>query len=152
MMEVGNKRMGEGAEKAGTGLHVLRVRYAETDQMGVAYHGAYIPWLEEGRTEWFREQGSRYRDLEDRGMFLAVTRVSIRYLEPALYDDLIQIETRLVKRHRASVTLGYRLRRLEEKGGPGPLLAEAETRLAMLDSSKKPTRLPPDFLPFQGSR
>ncbi len=132
-----------GLEREDAGVHELRVRYAETDRMGVAHHAAYIPWIEEARTEWMRARGLRYRDLEDRGHYLVVARVSIRYLRSALYDDRIRIETRLLERRPASVTLGYRLHRLEEDGERGPLLAEAETRLAFCDRNKKPVRLPP---------
>ncbi len=127
--------------------HVVRVRYAETDRMGVAYHGAYVPWLEEARTEWFRALGARYRDLEERGRLLAVSRLSIRYRRPARYDDRILVETRLVERGRVAIRLGYRLYLLPDEGfEPGPLIAEAETQLAMTDREGRLVRLPDGFL------
>ncbi len=124
-----------------TGVHVLRVRYAETDQMGVAHHGSYIPWIEEARTEWMRGRGMSYRELEETGLALAVTRVSVRYIRSAHYDDRVRIETQLLARREASVDIGYRLF-LAEGNAAGPLLAEATTRLALIGPDKKPRRLP----------
>lgn len=131
------------------GVHFLRVRYAETDQMGVAHHGSYIPWIEEARTEWMRERGMSYRELEERGFALAVTNVSVRYRQSAKYDDRIRIETRITVRNMASVTLGYELYRTDEGAEErGPLLAQAETRLALLGPEGRPTRIPEGLFDF----
>lgn len=124
---------------ADIGRHSVRVRYGETDQMGVAHHGAYVAWIEEARTEWMRARGRSYRSLEEDGTFLAVARVSIRFLSPARYDDLISIETRLVHVGKASFDMSYML------SFEGRLLAEAETRLAVLDKNMRPMRVRPDI-------
>ena len=73
----------------------LRVRYAETDQMGFAYYGCYAAWLEVGRVEYLRERGLAYRDIEAEGSFLAVRRLEVDYLAPARYDDEIAVRTRV---------------------------------------------------------
>ncbi len=127
------------------GVHRLRVRFADTDQMGVAYHGAYIPWIEEGRTEWMRDQGRSYRSMEEEGLALAVTKVEIHYLASAHYDDWIEIETRLEKLGKASITLAYKLFRVGEEGGRGPLLARAKTQLALLGPNGKLLRVEKEF-------
>ena len=123
--------------------HRLRVRYAETDQMAVAYHANYLAWFEEGRTEWLRAAGQTYRGLEERGVLLAVTEVRIRYYRSARYDDLLQVTTRLVDRRRASLRFHYAIHR----DGEAELLAEGETELACIDRGGRLQRLPPD-LPF----
>lgn len=121
------------------------MRYADTDQMGVAYHGAYIPWIEEGRTEWMREQGRSYRSMEEEGLALAVTSVEIQYHVSARYDDWIEIETRLEKLGKASISLAYRLFRVDPEGKRGPLLASARTRLALLGPRGRPVRVEKEF-------
>src|SRR6185437_1215503 len=73
----------------------LRVRYAETDQMGVVYHSHYLVWCEIARTDLIRSFGASYRELEARGLRLAVAEASVRYIAPARYDDRIRVETRL---------------------------------------------------------
>ena len=122
--------------------HWLRVRYAETDQMGVAYHGAYVPWIEEGRTEWIRQRGRSYASLEADGMLLAVTDMGFRFKRPAHYDDLVRIETWLAERRKASIVLGYRLFADLEGNGGGVLVAEAHTKLGLLDRNMRPRALP----------
>jgi len=138
-------------ERGLVGVHHVRVRYAETDQMGVAYHGAYVPWIEEGRTEWMRLQGRTYRSLEDEGLALAVTDLKLRYRKSFRYDDRFRIETWLVERKRVAVTLAYQLY-LEGAEGPSadpvgaPLprrpYAEAETTLVLLGQDGRPARIP----------
>jgi acyl-CoA thioester hydrolase len=130
-------------ERGTVGLHYLRVRYAETDQMGVAYHGAYVPWIEEGRTEWIRLRGRSYASLEAEGMLLAVTDLQLRFRRSARYDELIRIETWLAAKGPASITLDYRLfRHAPGEGGDGELLAEASTRLGLLGRDMRPRRMP----------
>ena len=73
----------------------LRVRYAETDQMGIVYHTHYLVWCEIARTDLIRTFGASYRELEERGVRLAVAEASVRYIAPARYDDRIRVETRL---------------------------------------------------------
>lgn len=125
--------------------HHVRVRYAETDQMGVAHHGSYIVWIEEARTEWMRDRGTSYRQLEESGLSLAVTRVAVRYRKPARYDDLIRIETRLSELHPASVTIEYRLFGPADGRAAADLIAEAETRLALIGKDGRPMRIPQDL-------
>ena len=121
--------------------HSLRVRFAETDQMGVAHHGSYVPWIEEARTEWMRSAGRSYRAMEEAGLSLAVTRLSVRYLSSAFYDDLLQIKTRLSAVRMASLDFSYRIYREEADGRITPV-ADAETRLALLGGNGRPRRLP----------
>lgn len=129
-------------ERGLVALHWLRVRYAETDQMGIAYHGAYVPWVEEGRTEWIRLRGRSYRSLEQEGTLLAVTALELRFRRPAHYDDLVRIETWLAERRRASIVLAYRLFADTQGDGTGELLAEATTKLGLLDRDMRPKALP----------
>lgn len=75
----------------------LRVRFAETDQMGVAHHSAYVVWIEAARVDWLRERGISYRQIEDGGLSLAVSALEVRYRNSARFDDLIQIKTELTE-------------------------------------------------------
>lgn len=125
-----------------TGTHVseFRVRYAETDQMGVAYHAEYLVWCEVGRTDFIRALGLPYAELERRGTALAVAEASIRYHAPARYDDLIRVETQLSEVRSRAITFEYLIR----NGETGTRLATARTLLVSLDPSGKPVALPPD--------
>ncbi|WP_297518249.1 thioesterase family protein [Flavobacterium sp.] len=73
----------------------IRVRYSETDQMGVVYHGSYVPYFEIGRVEWLRNQGISYKALEESGVALPIVSMHINYKKPARYDDLLTVITRL---------------------------------------------------------
>lgn len=114
----------------------VSVRYAETDMMGVVYHGNYLPWLEIGRTNLLRELGLPYRELEAQGYFLPVLEVHVKYLRPAVYDDTVIIVTTLRERPLLRIRLEYEVRRGDE------LLATAETVHAFIDRSGKPVRPP----------
>ncbi|TVR53686.1 MAG: acyl-CoA thioesterase [Puniceicoccaceae bacterium] len=118
----------------------IRVRYAETDMMGIAYHGNYLPWFEIGRTDLLRDHGVPYRDLEARGFRLPVLEVGVRYRRPALYDDELCIETTLAERPVLRIRLDYRLLRGEE------LLATGFTTHAFINPEGQPVRPPPDFV------
>jgi acyl-CoA thioester hydrolase len=121
----------------------LRVRYAETDQMGVAYHANYLVWCEVGRTDFIRGLGLPYAELERRGTFLAVADASIRYRAPARYDDLLRVATRVESAGSRAITFGYEISRIE----PDPvLLATARTTLVSLDGRGGTRKLPPDLL------
>src|SRR5579884_4054148 len=88
----------------------LRVRYAETDQMGVAYHANYLVWMEMGRVEYCRAQGVRYRDVEEKeGLALAVAEVECRYRAPARYDDEVTVKTWIDHANRKMVKFCYEL-------------------------------------------
>jgi len=116
------------------------VRYAETDMMGVVYHGSFLPWFEIGRTTLLREQGLPYRDLETAGYRLPVLEVSARYLKPALYDDTLTIVTALREKPVLRIRLDYEVRRSDE------LLATGWTLHAFIDRTGRPVRPPPAFV------
>ena len=126
-------------EDRGVSATSVRVRYAETDQMGVAYHGHYLAWYEMGRTELMRELGCAYGELEQReGIFFPVVEVGSRYLAPARYDDLLQIRTRLAFVGGARVKFEYELVRDSD----GRLLATGFTEHAAVGTGGRPIRMP----------
>ena len=114
----------------------VRVRYAETDQMGVAYHSNYFIWFEVGRVELMRSLGFSYVALEKGGCGLPVVEAMCRYRGPARYDDLLTIETTVQALRGSIVIFSYVLRRGVD------LLAEAETKHVAVDRDLKPRRLP----------
>lgn len=116
----------------------FRVRYSETDQMGVAYHGHYLAWCEMARTEHMRRLGVRYRDLEDRGVRLAVSEAQVRYAKSARYDDPVRVTAWLTDVASRRVAFGYRIERTDD----GAELATASTTLISVDGSGRPARLP----------
>ena len=117
----------------------VRVRYSETDQMGIVYHANYLVWMEVGRVELVRALGFQYKDLEQsEGLYLSVVEANCRYLFPARYDQEIVVETRIVKAGSRMVEFGYRISSLE----PERLLAEGSTRHIWLNREWKPTSLP----------
>lgn len=117
----------------------LRVRYAETDQMGVVYHTNYLVWCEIGRTELIRAlSGTSYAALEAEGVALAVAELSIRYHGAARYDNLIRVRTTLAEVRSRSVTFEYLIANAET----GERLASARTVLVSLDPGGRPIRLP----------
>jgi acyl-CoA thioester hydrolase len=89
----------------------IRVRYVECDPMGVAHHTAYPVWFEMGRTELLRDAGMDYADLERDGVLLAVVKLEVSYIQPARYDDVLQLETVLVQCGRIKIEHAYTLRR-----------------------------------------
>jgi acyl-CoA thioester hydrolase len=115
----------------------FRVRYAETDQMGVVYHTNYLVWCEMGRTELMRQLGTAYADLEREGVYLAVCEAQVRFKASARYDELIRVRTTLLRVR----TRGVRFHYLVEKVG-GPVLAVAETELICIDAEGIPRRIP----------
>ena len=118
----------------------IAVRYAETDMMGVVYHGSYLPWFEVGRTTLLREQGLPYRELEASGFRLPVLEVAVRYLKPARYDDAVTIVTTLRERPLLRIRLEYEVLLGSE------LLATGSTLHAFIDHSGKPVRPPARFV------
>jgi acyl-CoA thioester hydrolase len=127
-----------------SGFTELRVRYAETDQMGVVYHANYLVWCEVGRTDLMRELGFPYSELEQQGVRLAVAEASLRYGAGARYDDLIRITTRLGSVRSRAITFEYEIARV----APGPLtpLASASTRLIATDRDGRTRTLPTAIL------
>jgi acyl-CoA thioester hydrolase len=119
----------------------FRVRYSETDQMGVVYHTNYLVWCEIGRTDFIRTCGLTYAELERRGVLLAVAEATVRYHAGARYDDVIRVETTLAAVRSRAVTFDY----LITNADTGDRLASARTMLVSLDRRGRPTTLPDDF-------
>jgi acyl-CoA thioester hydrolase len=121
----------------------LRVRYAETDQMGVVYHSNYIIWFEVGRVEMLRQLGFTYRDMEKiDDIHIAVADVHCRFKAPARYDDLLTIRTRLVNVRGSVLHFGYQIVRAED----GTMLAEGESVHIVVDSRFHRMHLPQKYL------
>ena len=120
----------------------VRVRYAETDQMGVVYHANYLVWFEVGRVEFIRQLGMDYRSMErEDGVGIAVVDVSARYKSPARYDDELVIETRLIAARGPVVKFGYRIVRAAD----GTLLCEGETVHVVVGRDMKKRLLPEKY-------
>ncbi|MDX2187531.1 MAG: thioesterase family protein [Opitutaceae bacterium] len=118
----------------------ITVRYAETDMMGIVYHGSYLPWLEIGRTTLLREQGLPYKQLEEEGYRLPVLEVNLKYHRPAVYDDTVTVITTLKEKPTLRLTLHYQLFNGEA------LLASGHTVHAFIDKAGKPIRPPARFV------
>ena len=117
----------------------FRVRYPETDRMGVAYHGHYLVWFELGRTELMRELGFPYGELEEgKGLFFPVVEAGARYRRPARYDDALEVEAQVVRVGGARVRFDYRLFR----SGESEPLATGFTEHGAVDAEGRPCRLP----------
>jgi acyl-CoA thioester hydrolase len=106
----------------------LRVRYGETDQMGVVHHATYLAYFEEGRTRMMAALGHSYAELEQSGIGLPVRKIELRYLAPALYEDELVVETRVLALRAASVSFGYEIRRVRD----GELLVTGASELACI--------------------
>ncbi len=116
----------------------FRVRYAETDQMGVVYHGNYAQYLEMGRIEWLRGFGISYKSMEESGIMLPVISLRINFKKSALYDDLITVETKLKRLPLVKIEFDYNIYNEKQE-----VLAEANTVLAFLDKhTKRPVKCP----------
>ena len=124
-----------------------RVRYGETDQMGVGYHAHYLVWCELARTEHMRRAGVRYRDLEERGFKLAVAEAHLRYARSARYDDLLKVTAWLSEVGSRRIVFQYKVERPEDEA----LLCTAETSLVCLNRDNRPTRMPEDVLKLMNS-
>ena len=119
-----------------------RVNYSETDQMGFVYHANYLVWLDIARTEHLRQTGVTYKDMEERGVFLAVTEARIRYRKAARYDDVVRIKCWVRDLASRRVVFGYAVERAET----AELLATAETALIALDRQRALARVPADIM------
>ena len=122
----------------------LRVRYSETDQMGVVYHANYLIWCEIGRTDFIRSTGKPYSELEKDGVLLAVSEASLRYHASARYDDAIRVVTRLVEVRSRTVRFDYRIYRADND----LLLVSASTTLISLSSGGQLASMPLDVRTF----
>jgi acyl-CoA thioester hydrolase len=117
----------------------ITVRYAETDMMGIVYHGSYLPWFEVGRTTLLKECGVAYRELEAQGFMLPVVEFGAKFRKPALYDDTVTVITRLKERPLLRIRLDYEVRRGDE------LLVTGFTVHAFINKAGEPVRPPAYF-------
>lgn len=118
------------------GLTHVRVRYAETDQQGVAYHAEYLVWMEIGRTALLRDLGFPYDRLEAEGLFFAVTEATCRYVGAARYEEEVEIATRCRSVQSRAAVFDYELRVGERR------VASGSTTLVALDATRRPRRIP----------
>jgi acyl-CoA thioester hydrolase len=119
----------------------VRVRYGETDQMGVVYHGSYVPYFEIGRVEWLRNKGVSYKDMEQNGIALPIVSMHLNYKKPAKYDDLLTIHTKLKSYSGVKIEFDCEIRNENEE-----LLTTAHFILVFVDvNSGKPTT-PPQYI------
>ena len=118
----------------------MRVRYAEVDRMGYLWHGHYLAYFEQARTDWFRARGGTYRALEDAGTLLVVVETGVRFRKPAGYDDEVVVVSRLVSAEGVRLRFEYEVRRGRD------LLATGFTELACADRSGRPVRPPGELL------
>ena len=121
--------------------HRIRVRYCETDRMGVAHHGSYVAWFEEARTEWLRRRGKCYRQMEDEGNLLQIMEFEARYQRPLDFDDEILIRIRVAERSKVSVVLDYEVRRADT----GEVTTLGSTKLVCVGTDGKMRRLPKEI-------
>ncbi|MDG1394636.1 MAG: thioesterase family protein [Flavobacteriaceae bacterium] len=116
----------------------IKVRYGETDQMGVVYHGNYAQYLEIGRLEWLNTLGVSYKEMEANNVMLPVVSLSLKYIKPTTYDEILTISTSLLKLPTASIEFSY-----EIHDSSGELLTTAHTKLAFVNiKSNFPMRCP----------
>jgi acyl-CoA thioester hydrolase len=118
-----------------------RVRYAETDQMGVAYHANYLVWCEMGRTDFIRQHFKSYAEVERDGILLAVADASLRYHAAARYDEIVRIETTLAEVRSRALVFDYLITRAAD----GQRLVTARTTLVSVDSSGRPAAMPDEL-------
>ena len=120
----------------------FRVRYAETDQMGVVYHSNYLIWCEIGRTDYIREHYASYAVVEASGVTLAVAEATIRYHAPARYDEMVRVTTTLAELRSRAMTFDYQVANADT----GARLASARTVLVSLGPAGRVAPLPPEFV------
>lgn len=120
----------------GIHTHLIRVRYADTDQMGVAHHAAYVVWLEEARIAWLRNIGILYKELEAAGTLMPVVDLRLSYRRPVRFDDELSMETRIVIPGPTRVEFHTRI------SLAGNLCAEGQVTVAAVDRSGRPCRVP----------
>ena len=119
----------------------MRVRYGETDKMGIVYYGNYATYLEQGRTEWLRDIGFSYKWMEDNGIHLPVVELSVKYKAPARYDDVLTVTTTLKKIPTYSIEFTYEIHNQE-----GQLLITGETSLVFVNSITNKLQRAPTYL------
>jgi acyl-CoA thioester hydrolase len=120
----------------------VRVRFGETDLMGIVHHGSYVSYMEVARIEWLRRRGVTYADWAAHGVHLPVVELSMRYRAPARFDDELDVHTSLVEVGAASVRFNYSLVRAVD----GVLCTEGSTRLACIDARHALQRISPEVV------
>jgi acyl-CoA thioester hydrolase len=124
----------------------VRVRYAETDQMGVAYYANYLVWFEVGRSQYCNECGFSYRDMErETGLFLIVAEALCRYKAPARYEDDLLVETRVSRLTRRTIRFSYEIERAD-----GEAVAAGETLHVLINSEGRPSSFPDKYMALLG--
>ena len=129
------------AEKTLTRSFTLTVRYAETDAQGVVHHANYLTWFEEGRSEFLRQQGCFYSDMERDGFFVIVAKVEVDYRAPSFYEDRITIATTMEKGKGRMMVFSYRATNQN-----GVLVAEGQTRHLVLDTERRLVSIPARYI------
>ncbi len=129
------------AEKTLTRSFTLTVRYAETDAQGVVHHANYLTWFEEGRSEFLRQQGCFYSDMERDGFFVIVAKVEVDYRSPSFYEDRITIATTMEKGRGRMIVFSYRATNQD-----GVLIAEGRTRHLVLDAERRLVSIPGKYI------
>ena len=119
----------------------VRVRYAETDQMGVVYHGNYAQYFEMGRVEWLRNKGLSYSFMEKNGVMLPVVSLTLNYKKPARYDDLLTVRTIFKKQESVRIEFDYEIYSEE-----GELLTTGNSVLVFVNMKTNRPTLPPDYV------
>lgn len=119
----------------------VRVRYAETDQMGVVYHGKYAEYFEMGRVEWLRNLGLSYAVMEQNGIMLPVVSLTLNYKKPARYDDLLTVRTILKNQHSVKIEFDYEIRNEKDE-----LLTTGYSMLVFVDMKTGRPVSPPDYV------
>jgi len=119
----------------------VRVRYGETDQMGVVYHGSYVPYFEIGRVEWLRNKGVSYKSLEESGIALPIVSMHLNYKKPARYDDMLTINTKLKKYSGVKIEFDCEIRNENEE-----LLTTAHFILVFVDIKNGKPIVPPSYI------
>ncbi|HRG18806.1 MAG TPA: thioesterase family protein [Flavobacterium lutivivi] len=119
----------------------IRVRYSETDQMGVVYHGSYVPYFEIGRVEWLRKKGISYKELEATGIALPIVSMHINYKKPARYDELLKVTTKLKSQNGVKIEFDCEIRNENDE-----LLTTAHFILVFVDVNLGKPILPPNYV------
>lgn len=123
---------------------LLRVRYSETDQMGIVYYANYFVWMEVGRTNLIRNCGITYKELEEKGYLLPVVYASAKFISPAYYDDEIVVQSGLIEMTKTKLSIGYRIFRISELG-KRELVCVGISDLVFLDRATRKITKAPDF-------
>ena len=119
----------------------VRVRYSETDQMGVVYHGSYVPYFEIGRVEWLRNKGVSYKALEESGIALPIVSMHLNYKKPARYDDVLTVVTKLEKYSGVKIEFNCEIRNENKE-----LLTTAHFILVFVDTKNGKPIVPPQYI------